>query len=119
MKFLKLTFVDDRQIGPLKSWSERLFSRVIVISLEECLKFYYHAFFGLFPMYDDKAIDPKIESNEVSTLLYALFNEFHAQYDNVPPPPTQAFSYKGKSIFKSAFDNLIKKLKQLSLLNKA
>ncbi|CAH9074852.1 unnamed protein product [Cuscuta europaea] len=61
-------------------------------------------------MYEDNSIDLKKEYNEVSDIFYALFNEFHAQYGNAPPPPTQTSS-KGKSIFKSTFANLIKKTK--------
>ncbi|CAH9138717.1 unnamed protein product [Cuscuta epithymum] len=68
-------------------------------------------FFGPFPMYDDNVIDPQVEYNEVSNLFYALFNEFHAQYGNTPPPPTQTSSSKGKSLFKFAFGNLMKKPK--------
>ncbi|CAH9115608.1 unnamed protein product [Cuscuta epithymum] len=67
-------------------------------NLEECLKFYYNAFFGPFPMYDDNAIDLQVEYNEVSNLFYALFNEFRAQYDNAPPPPTHTSSSKEKSL---------------------
>ncbi|CAH9073040.1 unnamed protein product [Cuscuta epithymum] len=80
-------------------------------NLEDCFNFYYLAFFGEFPMYDDNPIDPKTEYNEVSTLFYALFNEFRAQYSNAPPPPSRTSSSKGKSIFKSAFGNLMKKTK--------
>ncbi|CAH9074871.1 unnamed protein product [Cuscuta europaea] len=87
-------------------------------SLEECLNYYYAAFFGPLPMYEDNPIDPKKEYNEVSDIFYALFNEFHAQYGNAPPPPTQTSS-KGKSNFKSTFANLIKKRNQLPLHNKA
>ncbi|CAH9123067.1 unnamed protein product [Cuscuta epithymum] len=82
--------------------------RFRMCNLEECLKFYYHAFFGPMATYDDKALDPAVEYNEVSTLFYALFNEFHAQYANAPPPPTQTSSSKGKSLFKSAFGNFMK-----------
>ncbi|CAH9088287.1 unnamed protein product [Cuscuta epithymum] len=62
-------------------------------------------------MYDDNAIDPQVEYNEVSNLFYVLFNEFHAQYGNAPPLPTQTSSSKGKSLFKYAFGNLMKKTK--------
>ncbi|CAH9075531.1 unnamed protein product, partial [Cuscuta epithymum] len=68
-------------------------------------------FFGEYPMYNDNYIDPLQEYNEVSTLFYALINEFHEQYDNTPIPPTRASSSKGKSIFKPAFGNLLKKKK--------
>ncbi|CAH9087320.1 unnamed protein product [Cuscuta europaea] len=80
-------------------------------SLEEYLNYYNQVFFGPLPMYDENSIDPKKEYNEVCDIFYALFNEFHAQYDNVPPPPTQTSSSKGKSILKSTFANLIKKTK--------
>ncbi|CAH9123747.1 unnamed protein product [Cuscuta epithymum] len=85
--------------------------RYRLANLEDCFNFYYLAFFGEFPMYDDNPIDPKTEYNEVSTLFYALFNEFRAQYCNAPPPPSRTSSSKGKSIFKSAFGNLMKKTK--------
>ncbi|CAH9143956.1 unnamed protein product [Cuscuta epithymum] len=88
--------------------------RYRLANLEDCFNFYYLAFFCEFPMYDDNTIDPKTEYNEVSTLFYALFNEFRAQYSNAPPPPSQTSSSKGKSIFRSAFGNLMKKNKNNS-----
>ncbi|CAH9079703.1 unnamed protein product [Cuscuta europaea] len=36
--------------------------------------------------FDDNPIDPKQEFNEVSNLFHQLYNEFHAQYGNAPPP---------------------------------
>ncbi|CAH9109711.1 unnamed protein product [Cuscuta europaea] len=86
--------------------------RFRLAALEQCLDYYYASFFGPLPMYDDKAIIPKQQFQEVSNLLYQLFNEFHAQYGNAsPPPPRTSSSSKGKSILKSAFGNLMKKSK--------
>ncbi|CAH9101178.1 unnamed protein product [Cuscuta europaea] len=68
-------------------------------------------FFCPFPMYDDKAIDPKQEYQEVSNLLFQLFNEFHAQYGNAPPPRHEHLHLKENHFFKSTFGNLMKKSK--------
>ncbi|CAH9132774.1 unnamed protein product [Cuscuta epithymum] len=38
--------------------------RYRLANLEDCFNFYYLAFFGEFPMYEDNPIDPKTEYNE-------------------------------------------------------
>ncbi|CAH9120284.1 unnamed protein product [Cuscuta europaea] len=77
--------------------------------LANCIDYYYASFFPT-QEFDDNPIDPKQEFNEVSNLFHQLYNEFHAQYGNAPPPMQRtSSSSKGKSLLKSAFGSLLKK----------
>ncbi|CAH9071381.1 unnamed protein product [Cuscuta epithymum] len=93
--------------------------RYRVNALQQCLDYYYASFFGPFPIYEDKPIDPKQEYNNVSNLFHQLLNEFHAQYGNTPPPPTRISSSKGKSFLKSTFGNLMKKIKSTPVVEQS